>query len=140
MADRDSKDGHKILTGDDLTMIRSSDDLKMIRGITRREFIRYSAVADGTPAAKSRAYSIAAQQIVQTDVIPNTPNVRTAYGVYPVDSMDPTRLQDDKPDPSIVYGSVPDVPYCASYNAELFKQPSPQMIAELKTMFPAVAG
>lgn len=97
------------------------------------------AVANGTPAAKSRTYSIAAQQIVQTNLTPNTPNIEMAYGVFPVDSMDPTRPQDGNPDPTIIYGSVPGVPYCASYNAEMFKQPSPQMIGVLKAMFPVDA-
>ena len=43
-----------------------------------------------------------------------------------------------KEDPTITYGTVPDVPYCASYNAELFKYLNPQssMYAALKKMFP----
>jgi hypothetical protein len=101
------------------------------------------AVAEGTPAATSRSYSIATQQIVQNNLTVNTPNVQTAYGVFPVDTMDPTRPQgtpsaeDPCTDPTIVYGSVPEVPYCASYNAELFKQLSPAMISALKQQFPA---
>ncbi|MDA8086783.1 MAG: hypothetical protein M0Z75_08805, partial [Nitrospiraceae bacterium] len=64
-----------------------------------------------------------------------TPNVLTVYGIS-VDTMDPTRPQDGTDDPTIIYGSVPGVPYCASYNAELFKQLSPQMIAALQAVFP----
>jgi metallophosphoesterase (TIGR03768 family) len=97
------------------------------------------AVSEGTPAAKSRAYSIAAQQIIQTNSIPNAPNVQKAYGVFPVETMDPTRDQDGTTDKTILYGAVPDVPYCASYNAELFKQLSPTMINVMKAKFPASA-
>lgn len=46
--------------------------------------------------------------------------------------MDPTRPQDGSPDPSIVYGDVEGVPYCASYNAELFKQLTPKMIEVMR--------
>jgi metallophosphoesterase (TIGR03768 family) len=94
------------------------------------------AVAEGTPAAKSRAYSVATQQIAQTDVLPNFPNVQKAFGVIPVETMDPSRPQDGAKDPSIRYGSVPDVPFCASYNAELWKQLSPTMKSTLAAMFP----
>ena len=59
-----------------------------------------------------------------------------AYDVFPVDTMDPSRKQDGTKDKSIIYGSVPGVPYCASYNAELFKQLSPTMISALKDQFP----
>jgi metallophosphoesterase (TIGR03768 family) len=94
------------------------------------------AVAEGTPAATSRAYSIATQQIAQTNLRPNTANAQKAYGVFPVESMDPTRLQDGSTDLSIRYGTVSDVAYCASYNAELFKQLSPAMVSVLGAMFP----
>ena len=94
------------------------------------------AVAEGTPAARSRAHSIATQQIVQNNLLPNTPNAQTAYGVIPVQSMDPSRAQDGSLDLSIRYGSVDGVPYCASYNAELLKQPSPRMMRVLEAMFP----
>ena len=93
------------------------------------------AVAEGTPAATSLSYGIAAQQITQGNQTPNTPNVLTAYGIS-VDTMDPTRPQDGTDDPTIIYGAVPGVPCCASYNAELFKQLSPQMIAALQAVFP----
>ena len=95
------------------------------------------AVAEGTPAATSRRYSIAAQQITQNDLRVNEPNVSTAYGIA-VESMDPSRLQDGTTDLTIEYGTVPGVPYCASYNAELFKQLSPAMIAVLQAQFPVI--
>lgn len=54
--------------------------------------------------------------------------------------MDPTRIQSDDPalnlDPSTVYGSVPGVPLCPSYNCELFKQLSPAMISVMRALFP----
>ena len=99
------------------------------------------AVAPGTPAAKSRFYAIAAEQIVQNDKLPNTRNTLHDPNFHiPVASMDPSRKQSDDTalnlDPTIVYGSVPDVPYCASYNCELFKQLSPTMIKAMQTLFP----
>ena len=98
------------------------------------------AVAEGTPAATSRARAIATQQIAQTNLLPNSPNVAQAYGHFPVDTMDPTRTQDGTTDLSIRYGVVPGVPFCASYNAELFKQLSPAMVDALRTLFPVSAG
>jgi metallophosphoesterase (TIGR03768 family) len=95
------------------------------------------AVVEGTPAAASRAYSIAAQQIVQNNLLMNSLNQLKAYDVIPVDTMDPTRAQDGSTDPTILYGTPSGVPYCASYNAELFKQLSPSMISALRTQFPA---
>ena len=99
------------------------------------------AVAEGTPAATSRKYAIAVQQIVQNDVNQNCPNNSTAGGTgkLPLPSMDPTRSQSDAPntnDPTIKHvdlsnAAVP-VPCHGSYNAELFKQLSPQMISTLK--------
>jgi len=94
------------------------------------------ATTAGTPAETSRAYSIAALQIVQNSPVPNSQNLQKAYGVIPVDTMDPTRPQDGTADPTITYGSVPQVACCASYNAELFKQLSPAMISVLKARFP----
>ncbi|MBF0529288.1 MAG: TIGR03768 family metallophosphoesterase [Deltaproteobacteria bacterium] len=94
------------------------------------------AMAAGTPAAKSRFYSIATQQILQTNLIANNPNVQTAAGFgIPVETMDPTRPQDGSQDPTIKYGSPSGVPYCASYNAELFKQLSPTMKLALQNMY-----
>jgi hypothetical protein len=99
------------------------------------------AVAEGTPAATSRKYAIAVQQIVQNDLHRNCLNNLTAGGAgkLPVPSMDSTRSQNDAPntnDPTIKYvdlsnAAIP-VPYHGSYNAELFKQLSPQMISVLK--------
>jgi len=99
------------------------------------------AVAEGTPAAASRKFAIAVQQIVQNDLNQNSPNHLTAGGTgkLPVPSMDPTRPQSDAPDtkdPTIQHvdlsnAAVP-VPCHGSYNAELFKQLSPQMISVLK--------
>jgi metallophosphoesterase (TIGR03768 family) len=98
------------------------------------------AVADGTPAAISRKYAIATQQIVGNDLIENSPNLASVGGgKIPLPSMDPSRPQDGKPDPTIKYVDLSKngVPYNASYNAELFKQLSPRMVSVLKTMFPA---
>lgn len=102
------------------------------------------AVAEGTPAAQSRKYAIAAQQIVQNDVTLNNPNLATAdgRGTIPMPSMDPTRPQSDDPtalDPSIRYedlsmAEVP-VPYHASCNAELVKPLSAQMVMHLRQTF-----
>jgi metallophosphoesterase (TIGR03768 family) len=93
------------------------------------------AVRKGSPAESGRRMSIAAQQIIQNDMCPNAPNVERAFGVIPVTSMDPTRPQDNSTDESIRYGSVAGVPYCASYNAELFKPLSPAMAQALKERF-----
>ncbi|MBV2183070.1 MAG: TIGR03768 family metallophosphoesterase [Rhizobium sp.] len=102
------------------------------------------AAAEGTPAAQSRKYAIAAQQIIQNDIKRNNPNFATAggRGTIPIPSMDPTRPQSDDPsalDPSIRYedlstAEVP-VPYHASCNAELLKPLSAQMVAHLKRTF-----
>jgi metallophosphoesterase (TIGR03768 family) len=103
------------------------------------------AVAEGTPAATSRKLSVATQQIVQSDLILNNPNYATMYG-KDLGPMDPTRTQGGDPlnpgsgdnylDLSIKYGQVPNVSYCASYNAELFKQLSPRMISALQGKYP----
>ncbi len=121
------------------------------------------AVQAGTPAATSRAYSVAAQQIVQNDLVQNNVNrsminkapfdAPPAYA--PIPTMDPTRPQMPAgcyvpapqadlrcipalfQDPSIQIGSVPGVPYVASYNAELFKQLSPGMVSYLRARYPA---
>jgi hypothetical protein len=102
------------------------------------------AVAPGTPAATSRKYAIAVQQIIQNDVNQNYPNYLTAGGTgkLPVPSMDPTRPQSDDPeatDPTIKYVDLSNapapVPLNGSYNAELFKPLSPQMVKALKAKF-----
>lgn len=103
------------------------------------------AVAEDTPAARSRKMAIAAQQIVQNDIKLNNPNLATAggRGTLAITSIDPTRPQSDDPaalDPSIRYedlssAEIP-VPYHASCNAELVKSLSPQMVAHLKQTYP----
>jgi hypothetical protein len=104
------------------------------------------AVAEGTPAATSRSYAIATQQICQTNVLPNARNVPAvgpfAAGLEPlaVGTMDPSRPQDGATDPSIRYGTVSGVEYCASYNAELWKPLGPAMIEALQSLFPGSAG
>jgi metallophosphoesterase (TIGR03768 family) len=95
------------------------------------------AVREGTPAESGRRMAIAAQQIVQNDMRPNTPNLERAFGTILVSSMDPTRTQNGAIDSSIRYGNVEGVPYSASYNAELLKLLSPQMVSALKKQFPA---
>ncbi len=113
------------------------------------------AVAPGTPAAVSRKYAIAAEQIVQNPLRVSNPNVATVtFGattpapvIVPVPTMDPTRTQVGDavtgggiPDPTILFedmsGYPQPVPLNASCNAELFKQPSPVMVNVLKGLFP----
>jgi metallophosphoesterase (TIGR03768 family) len=103
------------------------------------------SVAEGTPAAASRKYAIAAQQIVQNNVTLSNPNYLTYGGLGSgphLPTIDPTRAQSDPgtPDPTIQFvnlasASVP-VPYNGSYNAELLKQLSPTMVGVLRAMFP----
>ena len=113
------------------------------------------AVKTGTPAATSRKYAIAAQQIVQNNLTLNNPNpaIISAALPIPLPSMDPTRPQAgaqfpipaDNPniDPTIKYVDLSNlpapaisVPYNASYNAMLYKQLSPAMKAYMQAMFP----
>ena len=102
------------------------------------------AVAEGTPAATSRHYAIATQQIIQNDLNQNYPNYLTAGGAgkLPVLSMDPTRPQSDDPkatDPTIKYVDLSQaekpVPVHGSYNAELLIQLSPKMVSSLRSIF-----
>jgi metallophosphoesterase (TIGR03768 family) len=95
------------------------------------------AVAAGTPAAQSRKYAIAAQQIIRNDVRSNNPNFATAggRGTIPIPSMDPTRPQSDDPsatDPSIQFPDLSSadkpVPFHASCNVRLRKTLSPSMV------------
>jgi metallophosphoesterase (TIGR03768 family) len=80
------------------------------------------AVAPGTPAAKSRQYAIAAQQIVGNDAIYQNPS----------QLIDPSsQLVIATPDPSIKPMLVN-----GEYNATLYKQLSPAMITKLQTLFP----
>ncbi|MGC9385481.1 MAG: hypothetical protein ACP5D0_00925, partial [Hydrogenovibrio sp.] len=70
------------------------------------------------------------QQIIQNNLRLNNKNIeekKLPKQTVPVNAMDPTRPQNDTPDPSIHYGEASNVPYCASYNAELFKQLTPRM-------------
>ena len=120
------------------------------------------AVRAGTPAATSRTNSIATQQIIQTNLIPNNVNQSMMNkGLTPspgdwvsIGTMDPTRAQmplscypprsptaegcdpASFTDPSIKYGAIYGVPYVASYNAELYKQLSPAMVSHLRTRYP----
>ncbi|MGO9015439.1 MAG: TIGR03768 family metallophosphoesterase [Dissulfurispiraceae bacterium] len=97
------------------------------------------AVAAGTPAATGRSYSIAACQIIQNNAVQNNVNASSIPGLGNIDTMDPSRPQNNQTDPTIKYTTLATVPYCASYNAELFKylNPNSSMYATLKAMFPA---
>jgi len=111
------------------------------------------AVAAGTPAATSRYYAIATEQILESNLTDNAPNDAT-YSNFTLETMDPSRAQNGNMDPTILwplvtgYGPFPSLqsglygsavnktnsyPSC---NAELFKQLSPTMISILKQMFP----
>lgn len=106
-----------------------------------------TAVAPGTPAAMSRKYAVAVQQIVQNDLQLKAPNPAKMSGV-PLPTTDPTRDQagdaGNSKDPALVPDTTikftdltdNDVPYNASYNAELFKPLSLDMVAVLKARFP----
>lgn len=93
------------------------------------------AVAEGSPAAKSRRYAIAVQQILQNDARPNARNLSAIKG-HPLPTMDPSRPQNDQLDPTIQFADLtaatPPVPYNASYNAELLKPLSREMAAVLR--------
>ena len=106
------------------------------------------AFAEGTPAIKSRKNAIAAQQIVHNNFTARPSNFATFLG-NSIPATDPTRPQSGEqtdtqdmvdwvPDPSIRYVDLTakGVPYNASYNAQLFKQLSPDMQAHLQTLFP----
>lgn len=101
------------------------------------------AVAEGTPAATSRKYAIATQQILQNPLKSNPPNYATYFG-KDFGPVDPTRPRggdmavahsgDAFTDPSIQFMDLTSkgIPYNASYNARLFKQLSTDMITALK--------
>lgn len=100
------------------------------------------AIAEGTPAATSRKYAVAAQQIIQSDLQHNNPNLASIPGYGDLPTIDPTRPQSNdvtQIDPSIQFvdlsNAAQPVPYNASYNAELFKQLSPKMVAFLQEKF-----
>jgi metallophosphoesterase (TIGR03768 family) len=117
------------------------------------------AVAPGTPAATSRSYAVAVQQIVKNDLQQSSPNPATmtvpvtidpanppVSVAIPMPTIDPTQPQAGDSgtnvglvnDPTIKFTDLKDqgVPYTASYNAELFKPLSPTMVAVLMARFP----
>jgi metallophosphoesterase (TIGR03768 family) len=79
------------------------------------------AVEPGTPAAKSRSYAVATQQIVGRDLSPNLKGADPTLQGYPAAT-----------DPSIKSMLPSD-----SYNATLHKRLSPAMVNVLKALFPA---
>ncbi len=83
------------------------------------------AVKDGTPAAKSRKYAVATQQIVNNSLRLNFSGADPTMAGYP------TAI-----DPSIVKTNTKMDPNILSYNAELFKQLSPTMKAKMQLLFP----
>lgn len=109
------------------------------------------SIAEGTPAATSRSYAVAAQQIVQNQVskqgFPNLLHTtwQTATGpvTYTVPTMDPSRPQSDDAtqlDWSIHFpdlsGAPKPVQVNGSYNARLCKPLSARMVAALQRQFP----
>jgi metallophosphoesterase (TIGR03768 family) len=106
-----------------------------------------TAVAEGTPAATSRKYAIATQQILQNSLKANPANYQTMYGMD-LGPTDPTRPRGGDPlvpgsgdaftDPSIQFVDLTSkgIPYNASYNVKLYKQLSLAMKAYLRTLFP----
>ena len=108
------------------------------------------SVAEGTPAATSRKYAVAVQQIVQNPVMKASfPNLRHPAGgpdTVILPTMDPSRQQTDdvtKVDPTIHLPDMSQYPkpvqVNGSYNCHLFKQLSPRMVAALKASFPQQA-
>ena len=80
------------------------------------------AVKEGTPAATSRKYAVAAMQIVKApDISQNNAPL-----------IDPVTQDPSGTDPSI--RSMP----TGSYNAELFVQLSPEMKTKMQTLFPVL--
>ncbi|MBR9979542.1 MAG: TIGR03768 family metallophosphoesterase, partial [Desulfatitalea sp.] len=87
------------------------------------------AVKEGTPAWTARKYAVAAQQIVNTESIYQADN-KTNYLVDPV-----TQLAKKSGDEVLMDPSIRSMP-TGSYNAELLKQLSPAMKAEMQRLFP----
>jgi len=85
------------------------------------------AVKEGTPAAKSRKYAVATQQIVNNSLNTNFRGADPAVAGYP------TTL-----DPSIAVTNQGMDTNILSYNAELFKQLSPAMKAKMQSLFPSL--
>jgi len=81
------------------------------------------AVAEGTPAYTAREYAVAAQQIVNNQLSPNLKGADPTVPGFP-----------NVEDPSIKEMD----PNICSYNAELLKQLSPEMIVKMQSLFPAV--
>jgi metallophosphoesterase (TIGR03768 family) len=75
------------------------------------------AVKDGTPAAKSRKYAVATQQIAKNNLSP----------VF--------KASDPNLDPIILDPTIRPMP-TYSYNAELVKKLSPTMILKMQSLFP----
>ena len=84
------------------------------------------AVKEGTPAAKSRKYAVATQQIVNNSLNTNFKGADPTVAGYPT-----------VPDPSITITNAGMDPNILSYNAELFKQLSPAMKAKMQVLFPS---
>ncbi len=87
------------------------------------------AAKEGTPAWTSRKYAVAAQQIVNTEPIYQADNT-TNYFVDPVNQNEIRLDGEIMMDPSI--RPMP----TGSYNAELLKQLSPAMTANMQLIFP----
>ncbi len=83
------------------------------------------AVREGTPAATSRKYAVAAQQIAKTNLNPNNKNADPTIAGYP-----------DVYDSSITKGVMDTNIY--SYNAALFKQLGPAMKAKMQSLHPTL--
>lgn len=87
------------------------------------------AAKEGTPAWTSRKYAVAAQQIVNTE------------GIYQADKttnylVDPATQNEVRVDGKVVMDpSIRPMP-TGSYNAELLKQLSPAMTANMQLIFP----
>ncbi len=103
------------------------------------------AVKEGTPAATSRKYAIATQQILHNQLKGNPINYAELSPGVPLPTMDPTRPQagvqtlgTGDPDPTIRFVDLTaqGIPYNASYNARLIKQLSPAMKAHLRKLYP----
>lgn len=105
------------------------------------------AVKEGTPAATSRKYAIATQQILHNELKENSINYAELSPGVPLPTMDPSRPQSGVqslgtgvPDPSIQFVDLTaqGIPYNASYNARLFKQLSPTMKAQMQKLYPTL--
>lgn len=85
------------------------------------------AVKEGTPAAKSRKYAVATQQIVKNPLKPNFNGADPTIAGYPA-----------VPDPSITKTNEGMDADILSYNAELFMQLSPSMKVKMQALYPAL--